>query len=178
MPKLGDIYRHLQKVPRHRDRHSAGLARTLGIPIDVAGGVLKQTAAELNNLAAKDLETDAHPNIEANDIRPIIRNGTKELTKHSPVSSPKEETVLERRVKQLSKRDRTILNYREQGKSYRTIAQLLGMQRKSAADALARIYAFLKDGGSRNGGIPDNEDGGESQPTESSKSEPRSVRAA
>jgi DNA-directed RNA polymerase specialized sigma24 family protein len=166
--KLGDLYQHLQKVPRHRDRNNA--ARTLG--------AIKKASAELNDLADKDLETDAHPtSTNANDVRPIIQKGTKELAEHCPPGWIRiEKTVLERRVKQLSERDRTILLHREQGKSYRQIAKHMGMPHaKSAADVLARIYAFLKDGGNCNGG---NEDGGEPQLTDSSESQQHPVRAA
>lgn len=139
MTALRRVIRHwLQKVSWRRGQTRAvsrSLAHDLGVPADVVGRILDQTAADLRQLAAVD---------EASDPRPVINKAINELAKYGYQSRPCEEAVMERCLEQLPERDLAILRYFKQGKKHREIATLMGTDIESVRRSLVKTYADLR----------------------------------
>lgn len=128
----------LYKVGWRRDESSAisrSLAQDLGVPAEVVSRVLKQTTADLRELAAVD---------DASDARHIINKAIDELAKHGCGSRPSEEAMMERCLEELPERDLTILRHFKQGKKHREIAELIGADVETVRRSLVKTYADLR----------------------------------
>lgn len=128
---------------------SHSLAHDIGVPPEAMDRILRQTMAELCDLAAKD---------EAADTRPVINKAIGELAEFGYHSHPFEEAMMERYLGKLPDRDFNILCHFKHGKKHREIAALMGLDVESVRRSLVKTYADLRmtmmHGGGDGGGEP------------------------